>query len=797
MTLHAIQASIHGLPFENTPVPKFTALAVFLAACLSPAMSQAQTAHAPAQLTGEDYARAESLLAHRMNPLLDGDVKNLSWQADGRLFWLQNEGGQFQPKAWDTARNQSIAFAASAALANRLARAHGKPVTADFVNQLQAARLDGRHIHFDYDGESYRCSFDFKDCRKQPSANRGTTAPAVKSPDGQREVFIREHNLWLRDIQTGRETRLTDDGVQDYGYATDNAGWVHSDRPIVLWSPDSRRIATFRHDGRKVRQMTMVGTNPGAPQVQQWRYPFVGDAHIFMIERVVIDLSGDAPRLIPLQMPPDFHRSTSCDHVSCDGGWEDVQWAADGKTLAFVSTDRGHKSATLRIADAATGAVRDVFLETVKTQFESGIGGVVNWRYLPESGEFIWWTQKSDWGHLYLHELATGKQKHAITEGDWNVREVLHLDTASRTVWFYGQGREAGRDPYLKHLYRASLDGGQVQLLTPEDADHRVSISEDGEFFVDTHSSTTQPPVTLLRRMRDGALVQELARGDTRRLEAAGWLAPEKFVVKGRDGTTDIHGMLWKPSHFDASKKYPIVNYIYPGPQVGSIRTRGFAAAHGDHQSLAELGFIVVAMDGMGTPGRSKAFQDAYYGNMIDNTLPDQVAGMQQLAARHAWIDLERAGIWGHSGGGNATATAMFRYPEFFKVGVSQAGNHNNLSYEDDWAERYHGLMVKNPDGSSNYTGQDNAHYAGNLKGKLFLIHGMLDDNVPVQNTLLVVDALTRANKDFDLLLLPHARHGFGSGDVGMYVMRRRWDYFVKHLLGAEPPAQYKLEAAQ
>ena len=542
--------------------------------------------------------------------------------------------------------------------------------------------------------------------------------------------------------------------------------------------------------------MTMVGTNVGAPSVQQWKYPFVGDEDVTMIERVVIDLNGKTPGLVRLKMPPDQHRSTSCDDVSCNGGWEDVQWAADGKTLAFVSTDRGHKSAQLRIADVATGAVRDVYLETVKTQFESGIGGVVNWRYLPESNEFLWWTQKSNWGHLYLHDLASGKLKRAVTQGDWNVVEVLKLEEATRTVWFYGVGREPGRDPYFKHVYRASLDGGEVQLLTPEDAQHSVTLAKDGRHFIDTHSTSTRAPVTVIRRLDDGGEVKEIARADDARLKAAGWRAPEKFTVKGRDGKTDLYGMMWKPSNFDATKKYPIINYIYPGPQTGSVRTRAFATAQIDHQALSELGFVVVAIDGMGTPWRSKAFQDAYYGNMIDNTLPDQVAGMKALAAKHPWIDLDRAGIWGHSGGGNATATAMFLYPDFFKVGISEAGNHDNRTYEDDWAERYHGLMVKNEDGTTDYTGQDNAAHAGKLKGKLFLIHGMLDDNVPVQNTLLVVDALMKANKDFDLLLLPQSRHGFGQGDVGMYVMRRRWDYFVQHLLGATPPSEYQIKPA-
>ena len=766
------------------------------AACLSP-MSQAQTPYAPRTVSAETYARAESMLAHRLDPLLDGTTKAISWQDESRVVWVETRDGKSRLMGFDVASGQALDLPANAALAEALAKASSKPVDADaFASKLSALRWSDAGLRFAFAGDDYDCKRDGVCEKLAKPARKDGDGPAVASPDGKREVFIRDWNLWLRETASGKETQLTSDGSTDYGYATDNAGWTRSDKAIVVWSPDSSRIATFQQDQRKTRTMTMVGTNVGAPSVQQWKYPFVGDEDVTMIERVVIDLNGKTPGLVRLKMPPDQHRSTSCDHLSCNGGWEDVQWAADGKTLAFVSTDRGHKSAQLRIADVATGAVRDVYLETVKTQFESGIGGVVNWRYLPESNEFLWWTQKSNWGHLYLHDLASGKLKRAVTQGDWNVVEVLKLEEATRTVWFYGVGREPGRDPYFKHVYRASLDGGEVQLLTPEDAQHSVTLAKDGHHFIDTHSTSSRAPVTVIRRLDDGGEVKEIARADDARLKAAGWRAPEKFTVKGRDGKTDLYGMMWKPSNFDATKKYPIINYIYPGPQTGSVRTRAFATAQIDHQALSELGFVVVAIDGMGTPWRSKAFQDAYYGNMIDNTLPDQVAGIKALAAKHPWIDLDRAGIWGHSGGGNATATAMFLYPDFFKVGISEAGNHDNRTYEDDWAERYHGLMVKNEDGTTNYTGQDNAAHAGKLKGKLFLIHGMLDDNVPVQNTLLVVDALMKANKDFDLLLLPQSRHGFGQGDVGMYVMRRRWDYFVQHLLGATPPSEYKIKPA-
>jgi dipeptidyl aminopeptidase/acylaminoacyl peptidase len=299
--------------------------------------------------------------------------------------------------------------------------------------------------------------------------------------------------------------------------------------------------------------------------------------------------------------------------------------------------------------------------------------------------------------------------------------------------------------------------------------------------------------VTVVRDL-DGKIVMPLERADISRLEAAGWKPPMPFTVKARDGKTDLYGLMFRPTNFDPAKRYPIVNNIYPGPQTGSVGGRTFSAARGDTQAIAELGFIVVQIDGMGTPWRSRQFHEAYYGNMGDNTLPDQIAGMKELASRYPWIDIDRAGIYGHSGGGYATADAMFRYPDFFKVGVSQAGNHDNRVYEDDWAEKWQGLLTKNTDGTTNYDDQANQNHAKNLKGKLLIAHGTMDTNVPAMNTLLVVNELIRHNKDFDLIMFPNRGHGFGSEP---YMVRRRWDYFVRHLMGAEPPANYEIRGAQ
>lgn len=610
----------------------------------------------------------------------------------------------------------------------------------------------------------------------------------VLSPDGKKAVFIKDWNLWLRDVATKQETQLTTDGIKDFGYATDNAGWRHSDRPVVLWSPDSKKIATFQQDQRHVSEMYLVSTNVGAPKLEAWKYPLPVDKDIIKIQRVIIEV--DNKKVIRLQMPADDRRGTQCDDISCSGAFDDNEWSPDGSKLAFVSSTRDHKQATLRIADAVTGQVRTVLEEKVATQYESG-QGAINWRFFPASNEILWYSERDDWGHLYLYDANTGKLKQQVTKGEFVVTRLLKVDEKNRMLYFLANGREKGRDPYFSHFYRVDFAGKTLQLLTPEDGNHNVSLSPDGKYFTDNYSKPDVPPVSVLRDM-NGALIATLEKTDISKLVASGWKAPEPITVKSRDGKWDLYGLMFTPTTLDRSKKYPVVNYIYPGPQGGGVGSRSFSASRSDHQALAELGFVVVVIDGTCNPGRSKSFHDVCYGNMGDNTLEDQISGLKQLAAKYPFMDLDRVGMWGHSGGGYATAAAMFRYPDFYKVGISESGNHENRNYEDDWGERYIGLLVKDAQGKSNYDDQANQNFASGLKGKLMLAHGAMDDNVPPYNTYLVVDALIKANKDFDLVIFPHARHGYGAD--GFYMMRKRWDYFVKHLQGVEPPKEFKIK---
>ena len=706
-----------------------------------------QPGAAPLTLTAADYARAEKFMTYHTTPLVLRTGLHASWLPGdaGDRFWYR--------------------------------------VTTE--KGVEVVLVDP--------GKAAKSACDLPPCkaaeREEPGRGGGGRGRyAETSPDRQRVAFIRDWNLWVRDAASGRETQLTRDGVKDFGYATDNAGWVRTDRPILRWSPDSKKVATFQQDQRGVGEMYLVDTTVGHPTLQAWKYPLPGDQTITTIQRVVIDVESGT--MVRLQLPPDQHRSTLCDDVACSGDWGDVQWSPDGATVAFVSTARDHRREQLRVADAATGVIRDVMEEKAETFFESG-NGAVNWRYLPASNEVIWFSERDNWGHLYLYDLKTGREKNAITSGNGNVTQLLRVDEKNRQLYFVAVGREQGRDPYFRHLYRINMDGKGLQLLTPEDGDHDVSFSPSGRYFVDTWSKPDLPQTSQLRDA-DGRLVLALEKADVTRLTAAGWKPPMPITVKARDGVTDLYGLMYKPTHLDPAKKYPIVNHIYPGPQTGSVGGRTFSPARGDAQALAELGFVVVEIDGMGTPWRSKKFHEAYYGNMGDNTLPDQVAAMKELASRYPWIDLERAGIYGHSGGGYAAADAMFRYPDFFKVGISEAGNHDNRVYEDDWAEKWQGLLEKKADGTTNYDNQANQLIAKNLKGKLLLAHGTMDANVPPNNTLLVVNELIKANKDFDLLMLPNRGHGFGNEG---YMVRRRWDYFVKHLLGAEPPREYQMHS--
>lgn len=741
-------------------------------------------------ITSKDYAHAESLLFYNTQQYIDHGSIKATW-LPGDRFWyrdLNSSGSEFilvnpaDGKPTPAFDQQKLATSLSAATGGNYTGAMLPFQTFSFAN-------DGKSISFKIKRKQWKCDLtDYKCALAEgivPKAKSEENEDEVVSPDGGKAAFIKDYNLWLRDVASGKETALTTDGVQYFGYATDNAGWKQSNAAILRWSPDSKKIATFQQDERKAGNMYLVTTNVGHPVLKAWRYPLPGDTNIITIQRVIINV--DASKVIRLQVPPDPHRGSLSDDISSSGTFDDVDWSADGKQLAFVSTSRDHKVEKFRIANTVTGAVREVFEETVPTQFESG-QGTINWRYLPKTNEIIWYSERDNWAHLYLYDATTGKLKNKITEGDYVVTQLLKVDEKNRVLYYLADGLDK-KNPYFTHFYKIDFDGKKFASLTPEEGNHNVTLSPSEQYFVDSYSQPDVPGETVLRNSY-GKLISTLEKTDVSRLKATGWQPPKTITLKAHDGRTDLYGLLFTPTNLDPSKKYPIIDYIYPGPQGGSVGSWSFVASRGDNQALAELGFVVVVLEGTSNPLRSKSFHDMAYGNMAENTLPDQVAGIRQLASEYGYIDTNRIGIWGHSGGGFATAAAMFRYPDFFKVGIAESGNHDNRNYEDDWGERYVGLETKDAAGTSNYEAQANENYAKNLKGKLMLAHGMMDDNVPPSNTMLVIEALEKANKDYDLVIFPNSRHGYGQ--YSFYMMRKRWDYFVKNLSGKEPPKDYK-----
>jgi dipeptidyl-peptidase 4 len=741
-------------------------------------------------LTPADYARAERFLNWSTDEkILGGEVtpewidENSFWYrnrfSDGYEFIIVDPGAGIRERAFDHARLAGV-------LSEKRDLTY-KPFNLPFTTIT--FRDDRRSVEFQIDGEAWRCDLTDYTCERSLQQSQ-IPSDGVASPDGGKTAFIREHNLWMHVTGTGEEIQLTTDGEEYYGYATDSQGWSRSNRPILLWSPDSRMIVTYQLDERGVEKMHLVEMAEGRPGFRSWPYALPGDSIVPMHERVVIHV--DEPRVVRLDTGPDHQRTSSCCGLTREGVWADVEWSPDGRHLAFVSTSRDYKTVSLRIADPSTGTVSTVFEETVETFFESNLSsrGIPNWRVDHENGEFIWFSRRDGWGHLYLYDLATGELKNRITSGAWNVLDLLRVDTENRLIYFTAVGREPGRDPYYAHLYRVRFNGADPELLSPQDANHTVTIGPSGEYFVDAYSRYDVPPVSVVRRA-DGSEVMRLETADITALEEIGWEPPIPFTAKGRDGVTDVYGLMFRPSDFDPGKSYPIINSIYPGPQRGSIDTRSFSTTgRGQTKALAELGFIVVQVDAFGTPLRSESFHTEWYGTMGDNGLEDQVAAMRELAARYEWIDLNRVGIYGHSGGGYATVSALLRYPEFFHVGVSSAGNHDNRGYTYYWGEKYQGLLDRFDDGNDSYTNQANHLLADNLKGKLLLTYGTMDPNVHPNLTLLLINELIKHDKDFDVMVYPNRTHGYFNEP---YNVRLTWNYFVRHLLGKEPPAEYRI----
>jgi len=602
-----------------------------------------------------------------------------------------------------------------------------------------------------------------------------TPEPAAEepglSPDGLWIAFMKDDNVWLRPAhKDSKALPLSADGSHDDSYQ--NSG--------IFWSPDSTRLVAFRTEAGQEHKVSVVSSAPTdqlQPKLISYDYLKPGDK-IPHPRPVLFDVSNRKELTIADTL---FPNPWSLPALGGSGFQTGVTWSADSSHFFFAYNQRGHQLMRVISVDAvntgtssgASASARTLFEDTSKTfiDYSNKYGA----GYLPKTNEILWLSERDGWNHLYLFDATTGKLKRQLTKGEWVVSGVNSVDEMKRTMIIQVRGRNPHEDPYHAHYARLSLSNGALTPLTEADGSHHLTFSPDGSRYLDHYSRVDLPPVTELRRSSDGKRLAILEKADITALLATGWQQPERFVAKGRDGKTDIWGVVWRPTNFSAQTTYPIIEQIYAGPQ-GYFVPKDWSSYYGNAQQIAELGFVVVQIDGMGTNWRSKAFHDVSYKNLKDAGFPDRILWMKALGAKYPYLDLTRVGIYGGSAGGQNALAALLWHGDFYKVAVADSGCHDNRMDKIWWNEQWMGYPV-----DQSYADSSNVVHANQLTGKLLLTVGELDDNVDPASTMQVVNALITANKDFDLIVFPGAGHGAIDSPYGR---RRRMDFFVKNLLG-------------
>jgi dipeptidyl aminopeptidase/acylaminoacyl peptidase len=733
----------------------------------------------PAQGTLADYQRAEKFLPKNVEKMIFHTRVIPNWVKGTSSSWYKNdirEGKEFiLVDAKKKSRKPAFNHQKLAKALSRLMKKEYQPYDLPF-DSFQWAE-NGKAVTFSVDSQHIKCNLKTYKCEKIEEEKKG---PSVStSPGGQWTAFVRNYNLYIRSVKTGEELQLTTDGTEKYAYGlswdwghlmneSDPAKTKKIEDISVAWAPDSGKLVTHRVDYRNAKKMYLYQSTPESGyRAQVWSYyrSLPGETAAAMFEFFIYDIHSK--KQVPIDISP----------LSSMESWDFPTWFKDSRRLHFFHYTRGYKKIILYEIDAETGKTRQVIEDSSETYLD------VYKRFiniLGEGKELVWGSERDGWSHLYLYDWNTCQLKNQITRGEFVVRSVVHVDERMRQVYFMACAREKDRDPYLQHLYRVNLDGTGLTLLTPEPAEHEISLSPGKEYVVDSYSRVDLPPVTVLRRLRDGRILFKLEQADIVDLLTTGWKYPEAFTVKARDGKTDLYGAIFRPSNFDPNKKYPVIDSIYSGPHT--IRTpKSFRrGCLNMDQAIAELGFIVVNIDGLGTAHRSKAFHDFSYKNLGDIGALDHIIAFKQLAQKYPYMDLSRVGIFGYSAGGYDAAHALLTHPEFYKVGVASAGNHDHQMAKAWWPENFQGYPVE-----KQYVEQSNLTLAKNLQGKLLLVHGDMDNNVNPASTLRLVGELIKANKDFDLIIVPNGSHYLWEHP---YVIRRLWDYFVQHLLGIQPP---------
>lgn len=576
----------------------------------------------------------------------------------------------------------------------------------------------------------------------------------VTSPDGKYEAYIKNDNIFVRDKASGRERQLSQDGTLSNYYSS-----------YIQWSPDSRKVLSCRIRPVQKRYVYYVESSPRdqlQPKLHQQEYAKPGDELPFKVPCIFHVETGQ--RCIPETSLFAHQYSLSY-----------LRWDADSKSVTFEYNERGHKTYRVLELSAEDGKVRTL----IEEKEEKFVNYPLIYRnYLQDGKHILWTSERDNYNHLYLYDRTTGRPVRQITKGRWYVRGVQHVDEQNQWIYFSANGMNPKEDPYLIHYYRIGFDGKDLVELTPDEGMHQAWFSSDYRYLVDVYSKVDTPPVAVLRDARTGRQVMPLEQADISRLEDNGWRAPEVFSAKGRDGKTDIWGVIYRPTNFDPSRKYPVVEYIYSGPG-GQHVPKSFSSYNWWMTSLAELGFIVVQVDGMSTSFRSKEFEEVCYKNLKDAGLPDHIAWLQEAARRYPYMDLDRVGIFGSSAGGQEAMSAVLFHPEFYKAAYSACGCHDNRMDKIWWNELWMGYPV-----DSSYIESSNVEQAHRLERPLMLVVGEMDDNVDPASTMQVVNALIKANKDFELVVVPGAGHTMGDN----FGEHKRYDFFVRHLMGVEPP---------
>ncbi len=679
---------------------------------------------------------------------------------DGKRFFKTNTGTFETEVAFD-----------HEVLAKLLQEKTGESINQSNLPIERVSMSNGKVITFLWRNQNWTWNLESNTLNAIPVTERNEMESF--SPDRKWKAFSRNYNLFIKNLTTGEETQLSVDGKKDFEYAS-YWGWSdmiygeNGERPahfMVNWSPDSKKIFTQIVDLRIAEKMYLLDWSKDEkfrPELLSYYRGSPGDSTVVNYIPVIFDLEKKTAKKLPELTAPHF--------IGVN-----LRWSVDSKNLNGFQLPRGYKTYHLIEVDAETFEIRKILSESSPTHVNRD-----NIFRRLKNDQFILSSEKSGWNQLYLFDWHSGKEINAITSGEFVVNKLSYLDEENGIVYFEASGKEAGRNPYYNHLYSVNLDGSGLQLLTPENAYHEINISPDGKFAVDNYSTVNQPTQSILLDLKTGKHLQKISEANISNLKSRGYKSPVPFTATAKDGKTEIHGVYFLPTTFNSKNKYPIIDYTYSGPHTSTTPKTFKAGLLGHQQPMAELGFVVVTVDGMGGFGRSKAFSDASYRNLGDGTT-DHVLAITQLARKERFIDITKVGIFGHSAGGYDAGRAMLLHPDFYKVGVASAGDHDFRMEKAWWPEMYMGYPV-----DDYYHEQSNITNAANLKGHLLLAHGGIDENVNPSATFKLAENLIKAGKDFDLFIWPSRNHSFGR-PPGDYFTKKRWDYFIQHLMGEKP----------